>query len=77
MIPLPNKLYSFKESVLADFVSILRILNNEQPPTSIAELHARLSPPMPTEDLIGALSLLLALGKIHLDTERGVISRAD
>lgn len=74
MIRLPNKLYSFNETVLADFVKILHTVGDT--PVSVAELNKQLSASVPTENLIDALSLLLTLGSLELDQEKGVVSRA-
>ncbi|CAB0971875.1 hypothetical protein FRC0475_02282 [Corynebacterium diphtheriae] len=70
MIRLPNKLYRFNETVLADFVTIMRSLDTA--PMSVAELHDRLEGQMATEDMIDALTL----GTLSLDTDQGVIARA-
>ncbi|MBM7051024.1 ABC-three component system middle component 7 [Rothia sp. ZJ1223] len=74
MIRLPSKLYQFNESILADFVTILRYLDED--PIKVETLHARLLPTMATEDFIDALALLLTLGKVELDNSEGVIHRA-
>lgn len=74
MIRLPNKLYRFNETVLADFVTIMRTLDTEH--VSVAELHDRLEGQMATEDMIEALTLLLTLGTLSLDTGQRVITRA-
>lgn len=74
MIRLPNELYRFDETVLTDFVTIMRCLGDE--PASVHDLHHRLSNTMAPEDLVEALCLLLALNRIQLDTTTGVIARA-
>ncbi|WP_462333997.1 ABC-three component system middle component 7 [Varibaculum cambriense] len=74
MIRLPNKLYRFNESVLADFVTILKALGDE--PISVLELQRILSQDLHTEDLIEALTLLLTLGTLDIDVSKGVIRRA-
>lgn len=74
MIRLPNKLYRFNETVLADFVTILKTFGTE--PMPVLELHRRLVDKLRTEDLIDALAFLLALGLLDLDVSEGVISRA-
>lgn len=74
MIRLPNKLYRFNESVLADFVTILKALGDE--PISVLELQRTLSQDLHTEDLIEALTLLLTLGTLDIDVSKGVIRRA-
>lgn len=74
MIRLPNKLYRFNESVLADFVTILKALSDE--PISVLELQRTLAQELHTEDLIDALTLLLTLGTLDLDASEGVIRRA-
>lgn len=74
MIRLPNKLYRFNETVLADFVTILKTLGTE--PVPVLDLQRRLADKLHTEDLIDALTLLLTLGVLDLDASEGVISRA-
>lgn len=74
MIRLPNKLYRFDESVLADFVVILKALGDE--PVAVLELQRALAAELHAEDLIDALTLLLMLGTLDLDTSEGVIRRA-
>lgn len=74
MIRLPNKLYSFNETVLADFVKILHTVGDTQ--MSVTELHRQLGSSVPTENLIDALSLLLTMGSLELDQVKGVVSRA-
>ena len=74
MIRLPNKLYRFDESVLADFVVILKALGGE--PVAVLELQRALAAELHAEDLIDALTLLLMLGTLDLDTSEGVIRRA-
>ncbi|WP_277100729.1 ABC-three component system middle component 7 [Cutibacterium granulosum] len=74
MIRLPNKLYRFNETVLADFVTILKVLGTE--PVPVLDLQRRLADKLHTEDLIDALTLMLTLGVLDLDANEGVISRA-
>lgn len=74
MIRLPNKLYRFNETVLADFVTILKTLGTE--PVPVLDLQRRLADKLHTEDLIEALTLLLTLGVLDLDANEGVVSRA-
>ncbi|EFL94263.1 ABC-three component system middle component 7 [Mobiluncus curtisii] len=74
MIRLPNKLYRFNETVLADFVTILKTLSAE--PVPVLDLQRRLADKLRTEDLIDALTLLLTLGVLDLDASKGVVSRA-
>ncbi|BFL99324.1 ABC-three component system middle component 7 [Cutibacterium avidum] len=74
MIRLPNKLYRFNETVLADFVTILKTLGTESVP--VLDVQRRLADKLHTEDLIEALTLLLTLGVLDLDANEGVISRA-
>lgn len=69
MIRLPNKLYRFNETVLADFVTIMRTLDAE--PVSVADLHDRLERQLATEDMIDALTLLLALGTLSSILTKG------
>ena len=71
MIRLPNKLYRFNETVLADFV---KTLGTE--PVPVLDVQRRLADKLHTEDLIEALTLLLTLGVLDLDANEGVISRA-
>ena len=74
MIRLPNKLYRFNETMLADFVIILKTLGTE--PVPVLDLQRRLADKLHTEDLIDGLTLLLALGVLDLDASKGVVSRA-
>ncbi|MDR6938670.1 ABC-three component system middle component 7 [Arcanobacterium hippocoleae] len=74
MIRLPNKLYRFNESVLADFVTILKTI--DESPISVLDLQRKLAQKLHTEDLIDALTLLLTLGVLDLDTSKGVLSHA-
>jgi len=74
VIRLPNKLYHFNESVLADFVTILKALGDE--PISVLELQRTLAQDLHTEDLINALTLLLTIGTLDIDVSEGVIRRA-
>ncbi|WP_222842256.1 DUF2326 domain-containing protein [Boudabousia marimammalium] len=63
MIRLPNKLYRFNESVLADFVTILKAVNNY--PISILELHRVPAPDLHTKDFIDALTLLQIIDFVY------------
>ena len=74
MIRLPNKLYRFNESVLADFVTILKAIDDD--PISVLELQRALASDLHAEDLIDALTLLLTLDTHNLDASEGVIRRA-
>ena len=74
MIRLPNKLYRFNETVLADFVTILKTLGTESVP--VLDVQRRLADKLHTEDLVEALTLLLTLGVLDLDANEGLISRA-
>ena len=74
MIRLPNKLYRFNETVLADFVTIFKTLGTE--PVPVLDVQRRLADKLHTEDLIDALTLLLTLGVLDLNANEGVISRA-
>ncbi|GAB6893152.1 hypothetical protein JCM18909_384 [Cutibacterium acnes JCM 18909] len=74
MIRLPNKLYRFNESVLADFVTILKAIDDD--PISVLELQRTLASDLHAEDLIDALTLLLTLDTLNLDASEGVIRRA-
>lgn len=74
MIRLPNKLYRFNETVLADFVTILKTLGTE--PVPVVDLQHSLADKLRTEELIDALTLLLTLGVLDLDCDKGVVSRA-
>lgn len=72
---LPNKLYTFDESTLANFPRILNCLTN---PRRLIDLHAEVAKQIGgTTELIESLTLLLALSKITIDVEKGVIARAD
>lgn len=74
MIRLPNKLYRFNESVLADFVTILKAIDDD--PISVLELQRALASDLHAEDLIDAPTLLLTLDTLNLDASEGVIRRA-
>ena len=74
MIRLPNKLYRFNESVLADFVTILKAIDDDT--ISVLELQRALASDLHAEDLIDALTLLLTLDTLNLDASEGVIRRA-
>lgn len=74
MIRLPNKLYRFNESVLADFVTILKAIDDD--PISVLELQRALASDLHAEGLIDALTLLLTLDTLNLDASEGVIRRA-
>lgn len=74
MIRLPNKLYPFAETVLADFTIVLRGLNGEA--MTVVDLHHRLKDTIDTQDFIEALTLMLALRTLDLDLETGVIRHA-
>ena len=74
MIRLPNKLDRFNESVLADFVTILKAIDDD--PISVLELQRALASDLHAEDLIDALTLLLTLDTLNLDASEGVIRRA-
>ncbi len=71
MIRLPNKLYSFQESVLADFVPIQRRLENRR--LRVVDLYAELAGVMSAQDFVEALTLLLALKRVELDATEGVV----
>lgn len=71
MIRLPNKLYPFNESILADFVPIQSLLANRR--VQVADLYAELAEVMSAQDFIEALTLLLALKRVELDATEGVI----
>lgn len=72
---LPNKLYTFDESTLANFPRILNHLDN---PMRLIDLHFDLVKQVGgTAELIEALTLLLALRKITIDVKNGVIALAD
>ena len=71
MIRLPNKLYPFSESVLADFIPIKQALSGRRLP--VADLYAEVAQAMSAQDFIEALTLLLTLKHVELDVEEGVI----
>lgn len=68
---LPNKTTPYKNSVLAIFPAILTMLREQD--RSVAELREALSD-RDYGDFISAMDCLYALGKIELDSERGMIS---
>lgn len=71
---IPSKLYSFEESTLHLFMSILQVLAVS--PQPVRDLFSKLYS-YNTNDVIEALAALYTLGTIRLDKVREVISLAD
>lgn len=69
---LPNKLFSYEESILSRFPIVLSVF--EEKPTRVSELYKKLSDYVESvNDFIEILDCLYALGKIELDGEEGVL----
>lgn len=69
---LPNKLYSYKESIISKFPGILQILKIA--PCSVSELYRRVRVEVAgVNEYIEILDSLHALGKIDYDEETGVL----
>ena len=76
MIRLPNKLYTFEESILALFPTIMAALTDE--PKTVLALYEELKPAIPeTTDFIDALTLLLTINAIELDPDTRTVSHAN
>ncbi len=70
---LPNKLFSYNESVLAKLPLILRELDQPKTPNELlTSLGDTVESPL---DLLGALDCLYALKEIELNEEEGRIVR--
>ena len=69
---LPNKLFSYEESILSRFPVVLSVL--EEKPMRVSELYKKLNDYFESvNDFIEILDCLYALGKIELDGEEGVL----
>ena len=69
---LPNKLFSYEESILSRFPVVLSVL--EEKPMRVSELYKKLNDYVESvNDFIEILDCLYALGKIELDGEEGVL----
>ena len=69
LMKLPNKIVSYKESMLYKLPIILRVLNKNR--ISISELYMKISMEFDNiNEFIDALDCLFALGKIQYDEER-------
>ena len=64
---LPNKLFSYNESVLSKLIPILRLLDSPKSPSTLLQsLGNRISNPI---ELIDVLDCLYALKKIQINNE--------
>ncbi len=69
---LPNKLFSYEESILSRFPVMLSVL--EEKPMRVSELYKKMNDYVESvNDFIEILDCLYALGKIELDGEEGVL----
>lgn len=69
---LPNKLFSYEESILSRFPVVLSVL--EEKPMRVSELYKKLNDYFESvNDFIEILDCLYALGKIELNGEEGVL----
>ena len=69
---LPNKLFTFDESVLSKFPLVLSIL--QKSPMSVSNLYLRIVKRISgVSEYIEILDCLFALGKISYDDEKGVL----
>lgn len=69
---LPNKLFSYEESILSRFPVMLSVL--EEKPMRVNELYKKMNDYVESvNDFIEILDCLYALGKIELDGEEGVL----
>ena len=69
---LPNKLFSYEESVLSRFPVMLSVL--EEKLMRVSELYKKMNDYVESvNDFIEILDCLYALGKIELDGEEGVL----
>ena len=69
---LPNKLFSYEESILSRFPLVLSML--QEKPMRVSELYKRLNDYVESvNDFIEILDCLYALGKIESDGEEGVL----
>jgi len=69
---LPNKLYTYEESVLSKFPVILKSLQTE--PKTVTALYSEIRKKVAgTSEYLEILDSLYALGKIEFDDEKGVL----
>ena len=69
---LPNKLFSYEESILSRFPLVLSML--QEKPMRVSELYKKLNDYVDSvNDFIEILDCLYALGKIELNGEEGVL----
>ena len=69
---LPNKLFSYEESILSRFPLVLSML--QEKPMRVSELYKKLNDYVESvNDFIEILDCLYALGKIELNGEEGVL----
>lgn len=69
---LPNKLFSYEESILSRFPIVLSMLKEK--PMDIRQLYKKLRDYVESvNDFIEILDCLYALGKVELDGEEGVL----
>lgn len=73
---LPNKLYSYRESVLSKFPIILKALNDGD--YSVGELYIRVSDSVTdANEFLTIIDCLYALGKIAYDENEEVLTYVD
>lgn len=69
---LPNKLYSYNESIISKFPEVLRMLRNS--PCGVSALYIKLQRRITgTAEFMAILDSLYALGKIKYDEKAGVL----
>lgn len=72
---LPSKVLSYKESVLAGFVPILKCLSIH--PMSHLNLYSECRKTLSIDDFIDVLDCLFALGAIEYDEKGGLLRYVD
>ena len=69
---LPNKLYTYDESILSKFPMVLRILQNE--PKTVTALYSDIRKKLTgTSEYLEILDSLYAIGAIEFDDEKWVL----
>ena len=69
---LPNKLYSYNESILSKFPPVLKVLKKE--PMGVHDLYQKVIKELSgVNEYIDVLDCLYALHKIEYDEEEGVL----
>lgn len=69
---LPNKLYSYNESIISKFPIVLQILRKS--PCGVSELYIKLQREVTgTTEFMDILDCLYALGKVKYDEEAEVL----